>query len=268
LRVASSSSGDGASNDLLVAALDRAFAFAEIDDVAVLVAEHLDFDVARIDDELLDEDAVVAEGRLRLGLRALEPVRNFILRMGDAHALAAAAGGGLDHDRIADLAGNLDRVLRVFDHPEEARHRRNFSGGRRFLRFDLVAHRLDGADVRADERDLCFLERFGKGRTLGKKAVARMHRFRAHLLAGVDDLVDQKIGLGGGRRTDVDGLVRHLDMQRVLVGVGIDRDRRNAHALRGLDDTAGDLAAVGDQYLLEHARPGLRQNPILVCGAI
>ena len=34
-------------DDLLVAALDRAFALAEIDDVAVLVAEHLDLDVAR-----------------------------------------------------------------------------------------------------------------------------------------------------------------------------------------------------------------------------
>jgi hypothetical protein len=57
-------------DDLLVAALDRAFALAEIDDVAVLVAEHLDLDVAGIDDELLDEHAVVAERGL--GLRAGE----------------------------------------------------------------------------------------------------------------------------------------------------------------------------------------------------
>ena len=60
---------------LLVAALDRAFALAEIDDVAVLVAEHLDLDVARIDDELLDEDAVVAERGLRLGARARKALR-------------------------------------------------------------------------------------------------------------------------------------------------------------------------------------------------
>ncbi len=48
-------------DDLLVAALDRTFALAEIDHVAMLVAEHLDFDVAGIDDEFLDEDAIVAE---------------------------------------------------------------------------------------------------------------------------------------------------------------------------------------------------------------
>ena len=56
-------------DDLLVAPLDRAFALAEMDDVAVLVAEHLDFDMARRLDEALDQDAVVAEGGARLGLR-------------------------------------------------------------------------------------------------------------------------------------------------------------------------------------------------------
>ena len=34
-------------DDLLMAALDRAFALAQMDDVAVAVAEHLDLDVAR-----------------------------------------------------------------------------------------------------------------------------------------------------------------------------------------------------------------------------
>ncbi len=64
-------------DDLLVAALDRAFALAQMNDIAVLVAEHLNFDVARIDDEFLDEDAIVAEGRLRLGLRARKAIGDF-----------------------------------------------------------------------------------------------------------------------------------------------------------------------------------------------
>ena len=62
-------------DDLLVAALDRAFALAEMDHVAVLVAQHLDFDVARIGDELLDEHAIVAEARFRLRARARENLR-------------------------------------------------------------------------------------------------------------------------------------------------------------------------------------------------
>ena len=48
-------------DDFLVAALDRAFALPKMDHVAMLVAEYLDFDMARVDDEFLDEHAVVAE---------------------------------------------------------------------------------------------------------------------------------------------------------------------------------------------------------------
>ena len=91
---------------LLVAALDRAFALAEIDDMPMLVAEHLDLDVARIDDELFDEHPIVAERALGLGLGAGEAFGHFLPAVRDAHALAAAAGGGLDHHRIADLVGD------------------------------------------------------------------------------------------------------------------------------------------------------------------
>ena len=51
---------------LLVAALDRALALAEGDDLAVRVREQLDLDVARSLDEALVVDGVVAECRLRL----------------------------------------------------------------------------------------------------------------------------------------------------------------------------------------------------------
>src|SRR3546814_811950 len=47
-------------------------------------------------------------------------------------------------------------------------------------------------------------------------------------------------------------LVGHLHERRARVGVRIDRDGRNTHAPRGLDDAAGDFAAVGDQDFLEH----------------
>ena len=80
----------------------------------------------------------------------------------------------------------------------------------------------------------------------------------AGLLAGLDDLVDQQVGLRGRRRADGDRLVGHLDVQGVAVGLGIDRHRLDAHPAAGLDDAAGDLAAVGDQDLLEHRPVGPR----------
>jgi len=48
------------------------------------------------------------------------------------------------------------------------------------------------------------------------------------------------------------GLVGLAHMQGVAVGVGIDGDGGDAELFRRPDDAAGDLAAIGDEDLLEH----------------
>ncbi len=63
--------------------------------------------------------------------------------------------------------------------------------------------------------------------------------------------VDVEVGLRGRRRPDAHRLVGHRDVQRVAVGLGIDRHRGDPHAPRRLDDPAGDLAPVGDEDLPE-----------------
>ena len=222
----------------------------------MLVAEHLNFDMARVDDEFLDEHPIVAERGLRLGFGAGEAFGDLLPGMGDAHALAAAARRGLDHDGIADLVGDPSGVLGRFDHAEIAGDGRHLGGVGEFLRLDLVAHRFDRARVRADEDDPRVGERLRERRALGEEAVAGMHRLRARLLGGGDDLLDHEIGLGRRGRPDRDRLVGHFDVQRVLVGLRIDRDGRDPHPARGLDDPARDLAAIGDQDFLEHRPPG------------
>ena len=89
--------------DLLVTALERAVALAEMDGVALAVAQHLDFDVAGLFEVFLDIDCVVAEGGFRLGSRRLKGVNEVRLGPRHLHAASAAAGGRLDDDGIADL---------------------------------------------------------------------------------------------------------------------------------------------------------------------
>ena len=57
-------------------------------------------------------------------------------------------------------------------------------------------------------------------------------------------------------------------MQRVGVGLRIDRDRAHAEALRGARDAAGDLAAIGDQDGSEHEGPDLNAAPICHLSAL
>jgi hypothetical protein len=90
-------------------------------------------------------------------------------------------GAGLDHHRIADLIGDLHRLAGVPDQAHIAGHGRDIGLGRQFLRGDLVAHRLDRADRRADEGNTRGLQRLGELGVLGQEAIARMHRLRPAL---------------------------------------------------------------------------------------
>ena len=93
---------------------------------------------------------------------------------GDPHALAAAAGAGLEQDRVADPVGPAEGGLGV-----ARRRRRSRAGSARpppaasALGGDLVAHRADRVRRRADERDARVGDRLGEVRVLGEEAEAR-----------------------------------------------------------------------------------------------
>jgi hypothetical protein len=97
-----------------------------------------------------------------------------------------------------------------------------------------------------------FLKRLREARALGQEAVAGVDGLGAGRLAGGDDRVGEQIAFGRGRGAEPHRLVRHVDMRVSRVGVRIDGDRLDAHLLRGLDNAAGDFAAVGDQDFFEH----------------
>ena len=104
-----------------MAALDRAVALAEVDDVAVRVGEHLHLDVARVDDQLLDVDVGVREVRLPLPPRALERLLGLRRVVHLLHALAAAAGRGLDQERVAELVAEREQLVDRADRIGRAR---------------------------------------------------------------------------------------------------------------------------------------------------
>src|SRR5262245_50437148 len=235
-----------------MAALDGAFALSEVNHVSVVVAEHLDFDVARVGDVFLKVDAAVFERGLGLGAGHVVSVEEFVLIVGDAHASPTAAGRGLDQHRIADPPGLFDGGLFVFDQALAAGRDRRARGLHRSLGLRFVAHRPDDFGRRADEGDVAFAADLGEMRILGEKSVSGMNRVNVERFGGSDDLRDVQVALRRGRRADAPGLVRELDVQGVAVGLGMYGDGFDAEFTTGPDDPAGDFTTIGDKDFFEH----------------
>ena len=78
-----------------------------------------------------------------------------------------------------------------------------------------------------------------------------MHGLGAGLAGRRDQPLDVEIAVARPRRPEQHGFIGQRHMHRVAIGLGIDRDRAQAHGFCGADDAAGDLAAVGDQERAE-----------------
>mmetsp|Transcript_25626 Transcript_25626/g.66528 ORF Transcript_25626/g.66528 Transcript_25626/m.66528 type:complete len:226 (-) Transcript_25626:346-1023(-) len=216
-------------DDLLVAALDGALALREAGHVAVRVGHELDLDVARRRDELLDQQPVVPKGLLGLVRREGEALGDLARVAGHAHALAAAARARFEHDRVADVLGDGDGVLRRLDDAVEARDHAHAGRLRDFFRFDLVAHGVDRRGRRAHESNARLGAALREGRVLGEEAVARMDAVGARRPRGLQHRVGVEVGCGGGRpAADLDCLISELHVLRARVGLAVDRDRVEA----------------------------------------
>ena len=86
----------------------------------------------------------------------------------------------------------------------------------------------------------------------GQEAVTRVDGVGARDLRGADHRRHIEVAVGAAGRPDADVLVGELDVQLVLVGLGVDSHRLDAELPARIDDAEGDLAAVGDQYFFEH----------------
>src|SRR6478752_6938499 len=194
---------------------------------------------------------VAAEGGDGLADRGLVGVGDLLERAGDLEAAAAAAEDGLDRDRQPVGLGELDDLVGVLDRVLGARR----EGGLRLvgdvLGPGLVAQRLDRGGRGTDPDQPGVDDGLGELGVLGEEPVAGVDAVGAGLLRDRDDLGDVEVGLGRGGATEGVGLVGEAHEEGVAVRVGVDRDRSDPGVLAGADDADGDLAAVGDEDLLQ-----------------
>src|SRR4030095_3504046 len=94
----------------------------------------------------------------------------------------------------------------------------------------------------------------GEARVLGEEAIARMHGLRPPVPRGLHDLLDGEIALRRRGRAQEHRLVGRQHVQRLAVGLRVDRHRADPQLAAGPDDADGDLAAIGDEDLREGGR--------------
>ena len=172
----------------------------------------------------LEQQRVVAEGGCRLSAGGSRRQSGRSAGVADdAHALAAAAGSGLDQQREADLGGDARRGRRRArtvggGHDRHAGRDRDLAG------LVLAAHRVHDVGGRADEDEPGFGDSPGERGPLGQEAVAGVDRVGAGSVRRRRERRDRQVGLGGGGRADADRDVGLADVRRVPVGVAVDGD--------------------------------------------
>ena len=237
-------------DDFLKAALDRAFAVEQMHDVAVGVAEHLHFDVARPLDVALDIKPAVAEITGALAARAHDLVVERRRLADDAHALAAAAGGRLDQERKSNRPGASGEGRRVVIFDCRWRDRKA-AGGDEGAGAHLVAHEFDRLRSRTDKRKSRLRDLAGELGVLGQKAVARVDSAGAGLARRSDDLGAVEIGGDRRRAGDLDRVVGRQYCWSRRVGGVVDHDRLEPERLNGAQNPQRDLAAIGNEHTRE-----------------
>ena len=231
----------------LVAALQRAVAFEQMDDVAVGVAEHLHLDMAWALDIFFDQHMRVAKRRGSLALARGERVGEVGRVLDLAHPLAPAARDRLDEDGIADLfrltRQQIGRLIRTHI---ARRHRHPCRRHQRFGRI-LQPHRGDAGrrwpnpDQPRIDHGLRELGIFGE------KPITRMDRLSPRSERSSNDLLTHQITLARRRRPDMHRLIGLAHMQRLRVSIRINRNSANAHRTRSPNNPASNFAPIGDQ---------------------
>src|SRR5665811_529333 len=98
-------------------ALQAAIALADRNDIAEIVANHLDLDMTWTIEIALDVDIAIAEGGFGLRLGHRYAAGDFGFGPGHPHATTAAARHCLDHDRKTDSPGDAPCVGDIGDAP-------------------------------------------------------------------------------------------------------------------------------------------------------
>ena len=224
----------------------------QVDHVAVLVAENLDFDVFGAGDVLFEEYGRIAKGAAGFPLCFIEQGVEIGRLVHHPHPAPAPTEGGLDDQGEPDGFGDLerfvavgDRVLRAWQHRHVDLFGQSAGGG-------FVAHHVQKLRTGTDKDDAGPLTGAGELGVFRKKAVAGVDGVDAMFRGCPYDALDVEVGCHRSfALADLIGLVRLVPMDAETVLVREDRHGAQPQFRAGPEDTHRDFTAVGGHQLVQ-----------------
>ena len=229
-------------------ALERAIALKQMDEVAVLIAQELDFDVAGATKILFQENVGDPECLPGFAARLLQGIIELTWGLGNTHPPAAAAQGRLDDHRVTELTGQNTGFGVALHRGVTARKHGSAGALRDPPRRHLVAQLFQHSHARSNEDQPRFPASTSEPRVLRQKPVAGMDRINFMLDSQGHDAGNVQVSPDRlTRLADAIGLVRFEPVQGEAILLRVNRHRADAQLVRRAENTNGDLAAVGGQ---------------------
>ena len=233
---------------LLITPLHRAIALVQMQNIAVLIAQNLHFNVLGVLHVLLEEHRRVAERAARLASRFIEQPLQILGFMHHPHPTPATTEGSFDDQRKPNLLRDLHRLGAGFNCVIRTRKHRHASGLGQRARLGFVAHLPQQLRARPHKCQPRLNARLGEIGVLGQKSVARMHEINPVLDSHSHDTLDIEIRahrpLAHAHHIR---LISLKPMHRQPVFLRINSHRTQIHLRGRAKDANSNLAAIGRQ---------------------
>jgi len=228
-----------------MSALKRAFSFAKMDHMTMLIRQDLEFNVPCGCDKLFQVDVSIAKRSLRFAPGSMQEGRKLLGGDNLPHAFSAAAGGGFDEQGKADLRGDGDDLIVAQGALAFCAGNNGYPGcGNGGARNRFVAHCGNRAGARPDECQPGFFDFARKVIAFSQKAIPRMNGARSTASGDFDDCITAQIRVARRRRSKTIGFISIAHMQRFTIRLGIDGNRLHPQFMAGAQDTDCNFAPV------------------------
>ena len=249
-------------NHFLMAALDRAVTFKQMNNMSRFITENLHLDVLRIHDTFFHIHFVAAESHFRFRFRAVIRFLQIFHAVHIPHAASAAAVDRFDHDGEPVFLGKRFDLIKAFHRTVCAGNHGDLCFFCLFTGIHFIAEHDQMFHTRPDENNAFLFTAFRQLRIFRKESVTGMNCVHMMLLTDTDDVLYIQVSIN--RFVPFPHQVRFVStvpMKGQYIFFGINSHRPDTQLIAGTEYTDGDLASVGHQDLPDFSH---KQLPLCV----